>query len=139
MTPERLSQILAAYGAAPARWPEAEREAAERLLARDPAAARAARQEAGLDVLLSRHRVPAPHAAQVGRALSGFQPASGLAVLRSWWARFALAGAALAGVATGVLTLDVMHARMAGRQDMALADDQQTIFTPLDDDDGVSL
>jgi len=34
MTIERLTQIIAAYGAAPVRWPERERAAAQALLAR---------------------------------------------------------------------------------------------------------
>lgn len=135
MTPERLSRILAVYGANPDRWPAAERDAALRLLESDPAALRLMREEQRLDTLLSRHDVPAPHAALVGRALAGFKPPSGLSVLRSWWTRFALAGAALAGVAAGVLTLDMMHARSVGRQAMTLADDQETIFTPLDTDE----
>ncbi|WP_232493705.1 hypothetical protein [Novosphingobium kaempferiae] len=135
MTPERLSRILAAYGANADRWPAAERDAALRLLTDDPEAMRFMREEQWLDALLSRHVVPAPHAALVGSVLVGFAPPSGLSVLRSWWTRFALAGAALAGVAVGVLTLDVMHARSSGRQAMTLADDQETIFTPLDTDE----
>jgi len=33
VTPERLAELLDAYGAAPDRWPEAERDAARRLIA----------------------------------------------------------------------------------------------------------
>jgi len=132
MTPERLSRILAAYGSRPDRWPADEREGAMRLLAQDPDAEARTRDEQALDALLARHRVPAPHAALVGRTLAGFAPASGLLVLRSWWARFALAGAALAGIAAGVLTLDVQHAHMANRQMLALSEDQDTIFATLD-------
>lgn len=33
MTPERLNEIIAAYGSEPSRWPEAEREAAQSVLA----------------------------------------------------------------------------------------------------------
>lgn len=135
MTPDRLSRILAAYGAAPDRWPAAERDAALRLLENEPEAMRRMRQEQRLDAQLSRYVVTAPHAALVGNVLAGFAPSSGLSVLRSWWTRFALTGAALAGVAVGVVTLDVMHARSSGRQAMTLADDQETIFTPLDIDE----
>lgn len=44
MTPDRLKEIIDAYGAAPHRWPEAERVAAQALLASD--ATLAAYQEA---------------------------------------------------------------------------------------------
>lgn len=135
MTPERLSRILAVYGASPDRWPAAERDAALRLLESDRGALRAMHEEQMLDNLLSRHSVPIPDAALVGRTLAGFGRWTGLSVLRSWWARCALAGAALAGVAAGVLSLDMIHAVSAGRQAMALADDQETIFTTLDNDE----
>ncbi|AXB76640.1 hypothetical protein [Novosphingobium sp. P6W] len=132
MTPERLSRILTAYGSSPERWPGDEREAATRLLAQVPDAQARARGEQALDALLARHRVPAPHAALVGRTLAAFAPVSGLSVLRSWWARLALAGAAIAGIAAGVLTLDVQHGREANRQMLALSEDQDTIFASLD-------
>ncbi len=37
MTPERVTELISAYGADPADWPEAEREAARRLLLDEPA------------------------------------------------------------------------------------------------------
>lgn len=132
MTPERLSRLLAAYGSRPDRWPADERDAAMYLMAQEPGAQESAREEQALDALLARHRVPVPHAALVGRTLAAFAPTSGLSVLRSWWARLALAGAAMAGLAAGVLTLDVQHAHMANRQMLALSDDQDTIFATLD-------
>lgn len=53
MTPERVSAIIEAYGASPARWPAAERDDALALIAEQPerfATAQAA--EAELDALL---------------------------------------------------------------------------------------
>jgi hypothetical protein len=66
MTSDRLTEIIAAYGAAPARWPEAERAAAQALLARSLATgapAERARLQAALD-----------EAAALDGVLAGFAP-----------------------------------------------------------------
>jgi nucleoid-associated protein YgaU len=60
MTLKRLEQILAAYGAAPRRWPGAEREAALALLADSDKAQRLAKEARAIDRLLD--AVPAPEA-----------------------------------------------------------------------------
>ncbi len=53
MTPDRAQAILEAYGASPARWPEAEREALLALTVEQPdLLADALAQEAELDTLL---------------------------------------------------------------------------------------
>jgi hypothetical protein len=52
MTLERLRTLIAAYGANPARWPLAERPAAEALMARSPEARAALADGAPLDALL---------------------------------------------------------------------------------------
>lgn len=53
MTDERFFQIIEAYGADPARWPEAERDAAQAWAdAHLEAAAEALRSEAALDAVL---------------------------------------------------------------------------------------
>ena len=49
---ERLAQLLDAYGGAPARWPEAERAAAERLLGESAAARTLHERALALDQLL---------------------------------------------------------------------------------------
>lgn len=61
MTPKRLKQMLAAYGAQPRRWPEAEREAALALLAGSDEARRLLEEARAIDRLLD--VVPAPEAA----------------------------------------------------------------------------
>ncbi|HEY4136145.1 MAG TPA: hypothetical protein VGO34_13135 [Alphaproteobacteria bacterium] len=89
---ERLTQILAAYGASPQRWPEHERAAAESLRARILAAgspqeramlAEALREADGLDDVLSGLSAEVPDAA-VARltAALAFPPAH--APKRSW-------------------------------------------------------
>lgn len=58
ITSVRLKQLLTSYGADPARWPEAEREAALVLLRADPAARRMQHEAASLDDCLARSTVP---------------------------------------------------------------------------------
>jgi hypothetical protein len=60
MTLARLRVLLDTYGAAPERWPAAERAAAEALLARAPEAQRWQAASRGLDALLD--AAPAPPA-----------------------------------------------------------------------------
>lgn len=52
MTLERLRALIAAYGGTPAKWPTAERAAAEALLARSPEARAALAEAIPLDTLL---------------------------------------------------------------------------------------
>ena len=70
MTPTRFADLLDAYGAEPARWPAAERDAALTLLARDAAARRAQAQAASLDALLDRAPVAPQSAALQARVLA---------------------------------------------------------------------
>lgn len=56
MSPDRLAEIIDACGADPRRWPEAERAAAEALLAASAEARALQREAAALDALLT----PAP-------------------------------------------------------------------------------
>lgn len=71
MTDTRLQELLASYGADPARWPAPEREAALALLQASPAA-RALRDEAAaLDAALDRWTVPAPGPALAAQVLAG--------------------------------------------------------------------
>jgi hypothetical protein len=57
---ERFRQLIEAYGAAPARWPAAEREAARALAAANAAAAGLLTEAAGLDYLLDQAAALAP-------------------------------------------------------------------------------
>jgi len=51
ITPERVREIIAAYGAAAQRWPQSERDAALALIAADPGLARLRAQARGLDAV----------------------------------------------------------------------------------------
>lgn len=59
MTQERLAQLIAAYGADPARWPADERAAATTLLAATPSLTAQADSERSLDRLLDLATGPA--------------------------------------------------------------------------------
>ncbi|MGE0116647.1 MAG: hypothetical protein AB7S71_20395 [Dongiaceae bacterium] len=88
MTSERLEAIVAVYGADPARWPAAERDAAASLLARSDAAraltAHAAALDAALDAVPSLSPTPALRAAVLAAAPQA-RPPSLLTRLRESW------------------------------------------------------
>ena len=67
MTPERVRQLIEAYGAHPGRWPAAERDAALRLMTEHPGLVAAAREAEALDALLDRADRAAPPAWLTGR------------------------------------------------------------------------
>ena len=76
MKADRFLIIVEAYGADPARWPEAEREAALAYVAEAGAAAEALLAEArALDAGLAGHVAPLPDAAAFTRALAGAEAA----------------------------------------------------------------
>jgi hypothetical protein len=60
MTQKRVAELIAAYGAAPDKWPSAERDAALAVLRREPALQTELQQMAALDAALDRWPSPAP-------------------------------------------------------------------------------
>jgi hypothetical protein len=71
----RLERIIAAYGADPARWPEVERESAERLVAHAPAARDLLTRAEELDRALARAAADLPDAAMARLlAVTAFPP-----------------------------------------------------------------
>lgn len=75
MSLERLEQMVAAYGADPAHWPEAERESAERLMAHSAAGRDLLAQAKELDIALSRVASDVPDAAMARlMAATAFPP-----------------------------------------------------------------
>lgn len=108
MTPERFSELVAAYGGSPQRWPEQERAAALAFIAANPGWAEAVLAPAtALDDLLSRHRVAAPDTALAGRiAASG--PRALWKNTRLIWQGAGLAGIGLAGALAGALTVAIL-------------------------------
>ncbi|HMI93431.1 MAG TPA: hypothetical protein VK509_18795 [Polyangiales bacterium] len=110
ITRARFEQLLEAYGAEPARWPEPERGPARALLARDPEAQRALREAAAFDRLLDDGSVALEPSAALRRAVAEIPLRAPPVVAAPWllasFARSALAAAlvlalgVLAGVAT---------------------------------------
>ena len=60
LTADRVRALLDAYGADHGRWPQAERAAAQRLMAADPALAAEVAEAAAVDTLLDALPDPAP-------------------------------------------------------------------------------
>lgn len=92
MNLDRLTELLEAYGADPARWPESERPAALALLAATPAARGMQREMAALDQLLAQPPVIQPDSAlqaRILRQLPPARPASGAALRFDVWAALA--------------------------------------------------
>ncbi len=67
---ERLTAVVATYGADRSRWPAEEREALQSLIARMGSAAGRFREESALDELLDRATPPRPPKAAVDRVLA---------------------------------------------------------------------
>lgn len=108
MTPERFSELIAAYGGSPQRWPEDERAAALAFMAANPEQAEAALAPAvGLDDLLSRYRVAAPEA-PLARRIVASAPRALWRRTRLIWQGAGLAGIGLAGALAGALTVAVL-------------------------------
>ena len=115
MTPERFSQLIAAYGALPAHWPQEERAAAQALLAqRDPHALAAIEEALQLDEYLESFAVPAPDTHLIRRIIASAQ-ASGAPQRvspfwrqpRLWFSGAGLIGAGVAGIAAGTMAISL--------------------------------
>lgn len=117
MTSKRVSELIAAYGAAPEKWPDGERTAALAMLDRDPALRAELRQMATLDAALDRWPNPAPALDPVALAahVSATPRPRVVAAARRPFFRFpvfawpnaaGLAAAALAGFLVGWAGLD---------------------------------
>jgi len=99
MNRERFEQIVAAYGADPRRWPEAERAAAEAFAAENPDAAVLTVGEAGLDRMLDHAAALPDTSALAARILAQTQARAGRAF--DTRALVALAACAVFGVIIG--------------------------------------
>jgi len=121
MDAERFEQLAAAYGGAPERWPEAERDAALAFMAADRTAAERILFEARLiDAALDASPQPQVSQALRDRILAdaprprterklGFEWFG----LRGWAAGAAMAAACAVGVVTGAFTVQQMAAHDA--------------------------
>jgi hypothetical protein len=110
MTLDRLRDILDAYGADPAHWPESERAAMQELIATSPGAQTALAQAAALDALLSHDRPVMPTLNPIktaARVAATPRVARGSWAVRRMWPNVAgLAAAAIVGFVVGWTGLD---------------------------------
>jgi len=106
----RFQELLDAYGAEPARWPESERGPAQALLASDADAQRALREAASFDRLLDDGSVALEPSAALRRAVAEIPLRAPRVVAMPWllasFARGALAAALVLalGVVAGAAT-----------------------------------
>ncbi|MEO6377290.1 MAG: hypothetical protein ABIO37_04610 [Caulobacteraceae bacterium] len=123
---DRFKALAAAYGGRPARWPEAERTAAQALMARAPDdCAAALAEEAELDGALDGWDAPAPTAALRAAILAG-APVKGSrrwVSLRwqGWLPGAGLAAIGMAGVLCGATLFGVAAADVRTEATVAAA------------------
>jgi anti-sigma factor RsiW len=115
MDQDRFDRLVEAYGAAPWRWPEDEREAATRFAQGSPAAserlARARALDDALDVWAVAAAPPAVRE-RILKAAPGWRTPA-FRQPRFWWASAGLASACALGVAVGALVTPLTEGREA--------------------------
>lgn len=118
----RFEALAEAYGADLRRWPAAERDAADALMAAQPQAARALLSAAeGLDDLLAASRPPAPSQALRQAILAAApKPRRARNPLGFWLSGAGFATAAVAGMLVGASALTAITAE--DRADQVLAE-----------------
>jgi len=135
MTSKRVSELIAAYGAAPEKWPVSEREAALVLLGRDAALRAEQQQMAALDTALDRWPSPTLDLNAVALAAQVSATPRPRVAARSSFLRFpilawpnaaGLAAAALAGFLVGWSGLDTDY---SGQSDV----DRQIVASVVED------
>ena len=143
MNEQRLAEIIEAYGALSQRWPEAERNAANELLARSPEARALLAQAVELDRLLD--TVPleaAPSTALVERLLAarpraGLVPAKRMASRSSIWKALWPYGSPV--VPTGALAFSMLLGIVVGALAQTQASDATAAVAQEDSEQLVSL
>lgn len=114
LTLAAFRRLISAYGAAPARWPDAQRQAANALLASSAEARALLRREEALDSVLASLALPQPDEADLARLRAGVAarlcaPAPSrlgwLPALPRWsWLTAGASGAVAAGLVVGLLS-----------------------------------
>lgn len=138
MTAQRLTALIEAYGADPARWPAHERSLGAAALA-EPALRIALDEARALDQLLDASRPPAPSAALRDRVLAGALMAGLTAPRRRWsfdpltwlsgagWAAAAFAGVLAGGALASDWTADVRAGAVLYQASLAAIDDVEVL------------
>jgi len=118
MDAERFAQLISAYGAAPDRWPEGEREAALAFMAADrPRAERLLFEARMIDAALDASPAAQPSQALRAAILAAAPPPRperrslfGWTGVPGWAAGAGLAAACAVGVLTGVVAVESLSA-----------------------------
>jgi len=119
MDEARFDQLLEAYGADPARWPDAERVQALRYLAATPAAHARRAVAKSLDATLAHWTLDAPGADLAARVTAS-APASRLRARTLWISGVGLAAACALGVLAGAQLGSSLHPVGSERDDPAV-------------------
>ena len=136
MDQDRFERLVEAYGAAPWRWPEEERDAATRFAQGSPAAAETLARARALDEALDVWTLDGASAALreriVARAPGG--RSSLLRRPRFWWASAGLATACALGVVVGAATGPLLQPHAPDPiAVLAMQGDNATAFGPAVD------
>lgn len=113
----RVREILAAYGADPARWPGDERVAMQAAIAGSPAFAIAQEAARRTDALMRLAPDPVPSAAFLGKALSGAPVRTRASILSPWMVAGATAAVLLVAVSA---SWQIQHQAMLRDADEAV-------------------
>jgi hypothetical protein len=127
MTPERFRQIVEAYGAAPRRWPEKERAAAEIFARENVQAQDILALEADLDRQLSAYPIAPPDSALTGAVIAS-RPLLLRLSLALLLQTLGIVGAGLAGAIAGAVLMTVY----APSAPIVIDEDNQPILTSFD-------
>ena len=132
----RAAEIIAAYGADPARWPDAERATALHVIAASPVLTAALAEAHGLDADLVRWaQAPlavAPHAAADAARIAQRRPRPVV--------RWAMGTGLAASLAAGLVLLTPAHRPAAAPHRAAVVSDGTAfaqVFTPTPDEEDV--
>jgi hypothetical protein len=133
MSVERFRTLAGAYGADIGRWPPAEREAGQKLLAGgDSACTAIIKEAAAIDAMLIAYRVPQPtrHLSQkvIASASVMAPPWSGTQL---WWSSVGLATACLAGALAGAAIVAALPPAAISDSDFSWSYDEPTAFRDL--------
>jgi hypothetical protein len=131
----RFRALVEAYGAGPARWPAAERAAAQAFAAADPAlAAEVLRGEGRLDALLDACATAPVTSALRDRIVSDAPHSRAKGGASRWWLGAGLAlglvSACAAGVVAGLTLTPASVTRMIGGVPREPADDVAALLAP---------
>lgn len=135
---ERLKAVIAAYGANPERWPEADRAAFKTRVSDDLAVAGQLEEARALDALIDLHDAGSPAPGAVSRVLARARRAQAPVPARTWpdrW-RALLADFGSVTVPGGVLAASLALGVALGMSDIAegLLPGADAVLTVLDPD-----